>query len=146
MAETLRKLDRSEIAPQPQDSSQATFAPLLKKADGRMDWSLDAQKIYNRIRGFAPWPGAFTSFLGKSCHIWGRPLMDLAVENLLNSASTDDLWMSGAINVLGREFFVNCGEGTRLQLEAVRMEGRNRVTAREFAFGVRLSSGERFGS
>lgn len=72
--------------------------------------------------------------------------MDLAVEELLKSASRNDLWMNGAIHTLGREIFVNCGDGTRLQLEAVQMEGRNRVTAREFAFGVRLSTGERFGS
>ena len=78
IAETLRRLalgeiNRSEITPEPQDSSQVTLAPPLKKEDGRIDWSLPAQKIYNRMRGFDPWPGAFTTFRGKTCHVWGRP-------------------------------------------------------------------------
>ncbi len=73
VAETLLQLDRGEIAPQPQDNSQATLAPPLKKEDGRIDWSFSAQKINDRIRGFDPWPGAFTSFRGKTCHVWGRP-------------------------------------------------------------------------
>jgi methionyl-tRNA formyltransferase len=146
MVETLRSLDRGEIAPQPQNNSLVTFAPLLKKSDGLIDWSLQARAIHNRIRGLAPWPGAFTSFMGKSCQIWGTPLLDRAVEAILKSASVNEVWVNGAITALGREIFVNCGEGTRLQLETVQMEGRKRVTAREFAFGVRLSPGERFGS
>ena len=46
---------------------------MLKKEDGRIDWSRPAQEIFNRIRGFAPWPGAYTSFRGQTCHIWGEP-------------------------------------------------------------------------
>jgi methionyl-tRNA formyltransferase len=145
MAETLEKLSRGEIAPEPQDNSQATFAPPLKKEDGRIDWSLSAQKINDRIRGFDPWPGAFTTFLGKTCRIWGKPLFDPAVEAGLKSAHAPEAWVSGAILMLGREVFVSCGENTILQLEFVHLEGRKRVTAREFAFGVRLSAGECFG-
>ena len=73
MAATLGKLTRGEISPTPQNSSEASFAPLLKKEDGKIDWSLPAEAIYNRIRGLQPWPGAFTSFRGKSFHVWGKP-------------------------------------------------------------------------
>jgi len=145
MVETLEKLARGGITPEPQDNSQATFAPILKKEDGRMDWSVPAQKISDRIRGFDPWPGAFTTFLGKSCRIWGKPLLDPAAEAGLKSAYAPEAWVDGAILMLGREVFVSCGENTILQLEFVHLEGRKRVTAREFAFGVRLAAGECFG-
>ena len=79
MVETLRRLDRGEITPTPQDNSQATLAPPLKKEDGRIDWSLSARKTYNRIRGLQPWPGAFTTFRGKKCQIWGKPLKPIGV-------------------------------------------------------------------
>jgi len=74
IAETLKKLDQGEITATPQDNSQATLAPPLKKEDGRIDWFLPAPKIYNRIRGLQPWPGAFTTFRGATCRIWGKPL------------------------------------------------------------------------
>src|ERR1700687_2863490 len=73
VAETLRKLEHRELSPKPQDHAQASLAPILKKEDGRIDWLLSAEQIYARIRGFAPWPGAFTTFRGPLCHLCGRP-------------------------------------------------------------------------
>ncbi|HUA01502.1 MAG TPA: methionyl-tRNA formyltransferase, partial [Candidatus Aquilonibacter sp.] len=78
IAETLRGLDGGTIRAIPQDHSEATLAPPLKKEDGRIDWWLSARKIHNRIRGLQPWPGAFTTFRGKSCQIWGKPLKPVA--------------------------------------------------------------------
>jgi methionyl-tRNA formyltransferase len=137
IAETLRKLDGGELRPQPQDNSQATFGPLLKKQDGRIDWSRPAQGIYNRIRGLQPWPGAFTTFRGKTCHLWGYP------------ASADTVpWTPGRIEgtILpgGRELVVVCGGETTLSVEFVQLEGRKRVSAGEFASGARLVSTDRF--
>src|SRR5580765_4679520 len=71
MAETLRGLASASIVPRAQAHEHASNAPMLKKEDGRINWSRTAQEIFNRIRGFAPWPGAHTSFRGQSCHIWG---------------------------------------------------------------------------
>ncbi|MFZ0886152.1 MAG: methionyl-tRNA formyltransferase [Candidatus Acidiferrales bacterium] len=134
MVSTLRGLADGSIAPVPQDSSLATFAPPLKKEDGRIDWSLPAGAIYNRMRGFQPWPGAFTLFRGKSCAIWGKPAeIGLAGE-------------PGAIRVSGGEMVVACGDGSALLMEFVQMEGRKRVAAREFVNGARVVEGERFGS
>lgn len=134
MAETLRKLDRGEIGPVPQDDSRKSLAPPLEKEDGRIDWSLPSGQIYNRIRGLQPWPGAFTSFRGKTCHVWGAPLQ------------TRLPLPPGTLAIAGKELHVACGEATALQLEFVQLEGRNRVTAREFANGARLGAGERFGT
>jgi methionyl-tRNA formyltransferase len=146
VVETLQGLDRGEIMPVPQDNSQATYAPPLKKDDGRIDWSLDAEKIYNRIRGLQPWPGAFTSFLGKRCNIWGAPLSAKDLEAALKSAHGNDPRTNGTIVALGGEVVVCCGNGTWLQLEFVHLEGRKRVSPREFAQGAQLTSGERFGT
>lgn len=146
VAETLRKLDRGEIKPTPQDDSQATLAPPLRKEHGRINWSLNAQKIHNHIRGLEPWPGAFTTFRGKVCHIWGRPAGVLQPNPDVSLASHAELWQPGAILSLDREIFVACGQGTFLSLEFVQREGRKRVTAREFANGARLTPTERFGA
>ncbi len=134
VAETLRQLDRGEGVATPQDSSQATFAPALKKEDGRVDWSLAAQKIYNRIRGFQPWPGAFTTFRGKSCQIWGTPLKPVAAggENGILLPTRED------------GLLVICGGTSVLRIDFAQLEGRKRVTGPEFGRGARIAPGERF--
>jgi methionyl-tRNA formyltransferase len=134
MADTLRGLERGDITGWPQDNSQATLAPLLKKEDGRINWSSRAQEIYNRIRAFQPWPGAFTTFRGKQCHIWGKPTP------IAHSDSP------GAILTLDGDTFIACGEETSLQLEFAQLEGRKRISAREFGSGAHLVSTDRFGA
>lgn len=134
VAETLRKLDRGEITPTPQDNSQATLAPMLKKEDGRIDWELSARKIYNRIRGLQPWPGAFTTFRRKTCQIWGRPV--------------PEAYAGGRVGIIfpdADSMVVICGQGTVMRVEQVQMEGRNRLAAGDFLRGARLKPGERFG-
>lgn len=136
VVETLRRLDRGEITPAPQDNSQATVAPPLKKEDGRIDWWLSARQIYNRIRGFDPWPGAFTSFRGKNCQIWGKPLKPISaggMPGIMLPTQEDGL-------------LVICGGNSVLRVEHVQLEGRKRVTDREFMNGARIVPGERFGS
>jgi methionyl-tRNA formyltransferase len=138
-AESLIKLERGEIVPIPQDSAKATYAPILTKEHGRIDWAQTAGEIYNRIRGLEPWPGAFTTFRGKLCHVWGRPTGDARDTSLGAEGPASVLVSNAAIEIV-------CGQGTRLRLEAVQVEGRKRVSAREFANGAHLSSGERFGT
>ncbi|MGB0033952.1 MAG: methionyl-tRNA formyltransferase [Candidatus Acidiferrales bacterium] len=133
MVETLRRLDRGEIVPQPQDHSQATLAPPLKKDDGRIDWTLPAPKIYNRIRGLQPWPGAFTSFRGANCHIWGKP-----------APPSEPAAKPGAIVTRGSDVFIACGDSTALRLDFAQLDGRKRIAARDFANGARLTPSDRF--
>lgn len=133
VVETLRQLDRGKIVPSPQDSAQATFAPPLKKEDGRIDWSLPAPQIYNRMRGFAPWPGAFTQFRGKSCHLWGKPVAPPAPPGA-----------PGTLIATKGELLVVCGAATALEIEFFQLEGRKQLTAREFANGAHLAPSDRF--
>jgi methionyl-tRNA formyltransferase len=136
IVETLRKLERREIAPTPQDNSQASLAPILKKEDGRIDWWMSAFKIYNRIRGLQPWPGAFTTFRGKNCQIWGKPLKPISAggtPGVILPTKEDGL-------------LVICGASTVLQVEHLQLEGRKRVTDGEFMIGARIKPGERFGA
>ncbi len=136
LVDTLKKLAAREIFPVPQDHSQASFAPLLKKEHGRIDWSSSAQRIYDRIRGFTPWPGAYSTFRGALCHIWGRPT-DVAPP--LDSAPPP-----GSIVERGEQLLVACGSSSWLRVDEVQLEGRKRVTARAFANGAHLQINERF--
>jgi methionyl-tRNA formyltransferase len=135
IVDSLLRLDRGEISPQPQDSAKATYAPILKKEGGRIDWTRTAEQIYNRMRGFAPWPGAYSTFRGQTCHLWGRPE---EIEASKGSAATGEIISSA------QEVCVVCGERTHLRLEFVQLEGRKRITAREFANGARITPADRF--
>lgn len=139
LADTLIKYVRGELQPVEQDHEMATFAPILKKEHGRITWSHTAQKIYNRIRGFAPWPGAYSSFRGQTCHLWGRPASRERAASLAPAAE-------GSIVQSEQQVLAACGERTWLVVEEVQLEGRKRMTARDFANGARLQPGERFGS
>jgi len=135
MAETLRKLERGEITPTPQDNSKATHAPPLKKEDGRIDWNLIAPQIYNHIRGLQPWPGAYTTFRGKTCQIWGKPLQPVAAGG-----------MPGIILPTKEDgLLVICGGPSVFRVDHAQLEGRKRVTGFEFMNGARIKPGEIFG-
>jgi methionyl-tRNA formyltransferase len=137
--DSLLRLDRGEITPRPQDNSLATHAPLLKKENGNLDWSLPAAQLYNRIRGFDPWPGAYTYFRGQQCRVWGRPAKISPQGELLHPTN-----VPGTLLHDSDGFFVACGQSTWLRVETIQLQGKKRITAREFANGARLSSGESF--
>ena len=133
VVETLRGLETQTVKPRAQNHEQATLAPILKKEDGRIDFLLSAQEIHNRLRGFQPWPGAFTTFRGKNLNVW-----DAATSHRSLSPS--------AIIVEGDSFFVGCGGGTALSLLEVQPEGKKRMPVRDFLHGYRPRSGEQLGS
>jgi methionyl-tRNA formyltransferase len=152
MAETLRGLAAGTLPPRPQDHTQATYAPLLKKEDGRIDWTLSAQEIYNRMRGFTPWPGSYTTFRGRTCHILsesvsndpeGRSVIGQDDGGQVPGALRDTA--PGTIRVAGQKLLVSCGGATELRLLSVKQEGGKKIDALEFASGARLTEGERFG-
>jgi methionyl-tRNA formyltransferase len=134
MIETLRGLQTGKLAPRQQDHAAATLAPMLKREDGRIDWSQCAREIYNRMRGFAPWPGAYTHFHGQTCHVWGHPL------DKETSPATP-----GTLLLHHGKLHVACGAATVMELTHVKLEGRKQISAAEFANGARLQTGERFG-
>jgi methionyl-tRNA formyltransferase len=146
MIDTLRGLQTGQLPSRPQDSSLATYAPILKREDGRIDWTKPAMEIYNRMRGFTPWPGAYTEFRGQTCHVWGRPLAkEVCAETpgtLLTQPKPGQRHEAGAT---GSKLLVACGAATVIELTDVKVEGRKRISAAEFANGARLRVGERFG-
>jgi len=136
MIETLRRLENGQIRPTPQDHSQATLAPILKKEDGRMDFARSAEELFNRLRGFQPWPGAFTVFKGKTLQVHRAQLLQPSRE-----------LKPGQIAVEGARLFVGCagGANTTLELLEVQTEGKRRMTAPEFINGYRPQSGDYLG-
>ena len=148
MEETLRGLVAGTIVPRPQNHAEATVAPILKKEDGRIDWSRPAQEIYSRIRGLAPWPGAYTTFRGQTCQPWGEPVSDLAslpLDILASQKSAAARSAHGTLLGAKKDWFVSCGNTTLLRLQSVKLEGRRQISVLEFANGARLKPGERFG-
>jgi methionyl-tRNA formyltransferase len=134
MLETLRGLAGGTLASRPQDAAGSSNAPMLKREDGRIDWGRPAQEIYNRMRGFTPWPGAFTEFRGQTCHVLGRPL---AKESCADGP--------GTVVAEHGKLLVACGAATVMELSHVKVEGRKQIFASEFANGAHLKPGERFG-
>lgn len=126
LVETLARL--AEIAPQPQDHTQATWAPVIKKEDGRVDWSWDAARIVNRMRAFTPWPGCYAMLRGSRFHIWKAREADRALA-------------PGELKQEGRRLFVGCGQGS-LELFEVQLEGKKRMEASAFLNGFTVQSGE----
>jgi methionyl-tRNA formyltransferase len=115
---------------------------MLKKEDGRIDWKRPAREIFNRMRGFAPWPGAYTTFRKQSCHVWGEPVSSEGDVRLPAGAGGG---APGTLFQEKNELFAWCGDATVLRVGTVQLEGRKPVKATEFANGARLKTGERFG-
>jgi len=131
LVRTLEGLERGTIQPQKQDPAGATYAPILKKEDGLISWSVSAAAVHNRVRGLEPWPGAYTRFRGQTLHIWrsrlheggqGRP-------GRFAGLKPPRVW---------------CGAGS-LELVEVQLEGRKRMAAADFANGQRLSEHDYLG-
>ena len=136
MVETLAGLQAGSITPRKQDHAQATLAPILKKEDGLIDFRRSAREIWNRLRGFQPWPGAYTTFRGKNLNVWE------AVAGFRLQASGVG---PGALRVDGERLFVACGEA-ELELVTVQPEGKKRMPARDFVHGYHPKTGELLGA
>ena len=126
LIETLGRLDA--IVPRPQDHSQATWAPVIKKEDGRIDWTMNAQEIVNRMRGFTPWPGCYGFLRGQRLHIW-------------KAASQDRVLATRTLLQEGKRLFAGCGQGS-LELLEVQLEGRKRMDTSAFLNGLSLETSE----
>jgi methionyl-tRNA formyltransferase len=132
IVETLHGLQSQTIQPQPQDHARATLAPILKKDDGRIDFHRSAADICNRLRGFQPWPGAFTSFRTRGLNI-------SSAKPLEKAAAPGELFIQNDRVIAG------CGDKTALELLEVQPEGKKRISAKDFIHGYRPNSGEKLG-
>jgi len=135
MVETLRQLADGTIKPQPQDHSRASLAPILKKEDAQADFESPAQRIYNRLRGFQPWPGCYAVLKGKKLGITSAKVH-----------SYSGTQPKGEMLVDRDQLFVICGENSALQLLELQPEGKRRMAAADFIRGYRPQSGEKLGA
>jgi methionyl-tRNA formyltransferase len=133
MIETLRGLRDRSLHPRRQDQAKATLAPILEKEDGRVDFSRTVGKILNRMRGFQPWPGAYTKFRGKNLQI-------------LQARPGNEDVPPGELLVRSDRLFVGCGQNSSLELLELQVEGKKRTAARDFIHGHRPKPGETLGS
>jgi methionyl-tRNA formyltransferase len=133
LLETLAGLENGRLKPTPQDHARATLAPLIRKEDGRIDWSMPAEAVARRVRGFHPWPGTFTTWQG-------QPLKVLRAR-----AEGEGTAAPGEIVADREGLLVGCGQDTRLRLLEVQPESRRPMGAAAFAAGLRLAPGARFG-
>ncbi|MGB8888801.1 MAG: methionyl-tRNA formyltransferase [Candidatus Korobacteraceae bacterium] len=132
---TLAGLKSGSTTPQPQDNSKATLAPILKKEDGLIDFSRSAVDTWNRLRGFQPWPGAFTRFRGKMLQLHEAiPAREVGVV------------APAHFKVENHRLLLGFAHGTALELQELQMEGKRRMTAQDFVNGYRPLNDEALGS
>jgi methionyl-tRNA formyltransferase len=138
MLETLRGLATGTIIARPQSDKEATLAPILAKGNGRIDFRRKAVEIFNRQRGFQPWPGAFTMFRGKN-------LMLTSLRPLPGDAPRASGLEPGLMAIAGDSLLAGCGEQSALEILELQPEGKRRMSAHEFINGYRPRAGERLG-
>jgi len=135
LSETLAGLD--EIIPRPQNHQDATLAPMLKKEDGVIDWSIDAPAIERRVRGLQPWPNAYTCFRSQRLIVW-------RADTLGHVSETGEV--GNILRATGDDLVVRCGDQTALKLLEVQPEAKRRMSVRDFVNGTHLKIGDRFGA
>jgi methionyl-tRNA formyltransferase len=134
LSETLKHLEK--LARIPQNHDLATLAPIMKKEDGAIDWNLSSIEIANRIRGFQPFPTSFTEYDGKKLTVWKAK----ATGNEQRTTNNGQI-----LEAKGDKLFVGCGNQTVLQIDELQLEGKKRMTTRDFLNGIKMQVGETLG-
>lgn len=134
LSATLARID--EIEPRPQHDEDAPLAPMLRREDGRIVWEHDASQIERCVRGFQPWPNAYTEYGGRRLVVWRASVVDAG----------DGRGDAGEIvEAQGDDFVVACGGQSALRLVEVQPEGKRRMSARDFLNGTHARAGEKLG-
>lgn len=134
LSETLEKFD--ELTAIPQNHDEATFAPIMKKDDGKIDWNLSAKEIVNRIKGFQPFPTSFTIYNGNKLTIWNAEISEI---------ERDEVSVGSIVYAVKDSLLVACGENSVLKINELQLQGKNRMKTRDFLNGVKLQIGEQLG-
>ena len=130
---TIERMKAGDLRAVPQDHSRATYAPPLKKEDGHIHWEKGAGEIDRQVRAFNPWPGAFTKWGDRLVKIYRGEIRERTAEG-----------KAGAVVWVGSDFVeVAAGEGSYL-IKEVQLEGRKKMTLREFLSGHSISVGTVF--
>jgi methionyl-tRNA formyltransferase len=133
LVESISALGAGTLHPRPQQHELATLAPILTREDGRVDFARAAEVTVNRFRGFQPWPGAFTAFRGKQ----------LTLHAICEVGAT--ALAPGELRADGDLLLCGCGQGTAIAVAELQLEGKRRMTTREFLNGYRLAHAEKLG-
>lgn len=130
LGETLSRLCAGTLHPEPQDDALFTYAPMLKKEDGRIDWNRPAAEVHNQVRGLDPWPGAYTSLDGEV----------LKIARTLPEAGSGE--PGTVVSADANGVCIACGEGI-LRVRELQLPGKRRLNAAEFLRGRPLPPGTR---
>ncbi len=134
LLEAIRGIAAGSIHREKQNDAEATLAPILKKEDGLIDWRRPSIEIYNRLRGFTPWPGAYTIFRGSQLSITrAKPAHDVHHP------------APGRMRGERPRLLVGCGGGTALEILEVQLAGKNRMSAEAFLNGYRPDESQSLG-
>ncbi|WP_346354548.1 methionyl-tRNA formyltransferase [Azotosporobacter soli] len=120
-------------APRLPQGENATYASMLKRDMERLDWTLSAQQLHNRVRGLNPWPGAYTTFQNKNLKVWRTKQIDSALTELGGQPGE-------VLAMTENGFWLATGQGV-LELLEVQPESKRRMTAKEFATGYQVKPG-----
>jgi methionyl-tRNA formyltransferase len=135
LIETLERF--GYLQPIPQDNSVATYAPVLRKSDGLIDWQMKARDIVNRVRGFQPFPTAYTLLERKKLTIWRAAVSALPFNDFTQPGTV--------LMARGRDLVVSSGENTAVSILEAQLEGRKRLSSEAFLNGVTISQGTKLG-
>ncbi len=143
---TLDAIKDGEIVPVPQNDNLASFAPMLKKSDGRINWKNNPEKINAFIRAMTPWPGAFTFLNGKRIKIFRVACTDFSQHpELPNNIDFDEYICPGTVvSCDDRGICVAAGKSGFVTIVELQTEGGKRLNACEFLKGKKLETGIRF--
>jgi methionyl-tRNA formyltransferase len=133
MVETLAGLAAGVITPSKQDEALATLAPILKREDGAIDFARGAKEVFNRWRGFQPWPGAYTMLRGRK----------LVVSRMALASQYESSGEPGEVRVENGRWFLACGSNTWIEVLEAQLEGKRRMPVADFLRGHALQSGEK---
>jgi methionyl-tRNA formyltransferase len=144
LSEALPRIERGEIRPAPQDDGEATYAPMLRREDGLIDWRMSAGRIANRVRAFQPWPGTYTFFRGGRLTLWRAQETTADQCNQSSQYNVEHNVEPGSILAIDKSrMVIACADSTALGIEELQIEGKRKLTAREFLNGMRLGIGDR---
>ena len=135
LSETLKKFDK--IEPRRQIEAEASYAPMLTKEEGAINWESRAATINNHIRGFQPFPTCFTFYQGKKLTVWKA--------NEVQSPKSKVQSFGAILEAKGDNLVISCGDETALNIVELQLEGKKRMNVRDFLNGVKINIGEKLG-
>lgn len=140
IVEALPQIEAGKLTPRRQNDEESCYAKMLHKSMGKIDWNMPAEKLDCLIRGLLSWPGAYTVFRGKNLKIWEEEPV-LPGELLAEPLEAEP---GGIVRVEKDAFYVQCGDGI-LKVLSVQMEGKKRMSVRDFLLGYPMKPGEHLG-